>query len=1248
MSDTKNNDKQTDTRKKYKCKQCTKEYAHRATLSRHKAHAHDGIRHVCPACQKVYAQKQRLRHHIRTKHLTFEDSDSQPTQSPPPDAQPLSDILDKFRSNTNLQITHSVQKNLIQFIIRQSGRAEIDLNFALLDSLPDIHSIIDYLYQNWRGLKYYLYCEALLFKPVTQLKDDDETIVAHLRTSVVTVYGTSNANIIEGIQTNGMELVRQLDEFAENGSGWNLDRILKFELNVVRYHPLSGGCRKNGLEVHRPSKSCIDVQNVGNECFKYAVLASLLSHKRVPDLSKKSALWFDAYEHYIDTTGLVYPVSLKNIDTFELKNNLIAVSVFGYSYREKEYYPIRISQKRNKLMTYVDLLLMNGHYICIRNKSRLFHRQHGTDRKKYYCDFCLNPFSTETALDSHLTQCQLFKPVKTILPTGENSLLSFKRTDFTELIDFFIVYDFESYLPKIEGADGAPNRSWTRKQQLHIPHTFCYATIDHKGNLFTKPVLYSGEDVADVFLDKLQEEAHKLLNLPTRPLEMTDDDKQRAKTTKACEKCNVLFSRATKKVLDHCHVSGRLRNILCQGCNLQLKMKKKVACIAHNMSNYDQFFILKAIAARFNKDYDKLHIIPKTREKYKAFTYNQLRFIDSYSFMQGSLDKIVKTLDPEDFSIFNEGIGNEEACQLLRNSKQSFCYEYITHPSKLEETELPPYECFYSSLKESNVDLEDYLQAVKIFNTLECRNIQDFLDIYTKCDVLLLACAMQKFRTVNYSHYGIDCLHFISAPSYYFQACLKISKVEFQLFDQPDQYLLIESGIRGGLSQVFNRTSLPNNPDVPTWDPSKPTTYGLLLDHNALYPTSQWAYKMPLKNFRWLTKGEISKLDLYNLDIHGDTGLIFHLDLHYPDEIKEFTKNFPLCPTNINITHDMLTDYQKNLLSKLGLKYPKSNRKLVATQLDKDDLVIHAVPLSVFLKLGMRVKRIHRVLCYEQSYWLRDWVELGTERRKSAKSQFESDALKGALNATFGSFLLSRRKQRYVKLIGDPKLLKHYINSPTFVGYTILSERVSAVEYRPRAIKLDRPYVLGFCTLEHAKALLYEYYYFNIYPRFQCPITLCYVDTDSYYLHVECNNIQSVLKSIEDTLDSSNYPKDHPLYSLKNKSKLLCVKDELAGRVVQEAYFLKSKCYSIKFDDTVKSKLKGVSKVAVVKRITIDQYRAAIQKDDDCIYVHQMSIQNKQFTLYTTKSNRIALNSFDDKSAYLSPTELEPYGYRKS
>lgn len=1230
------------TKAKFTCSVCGKQYVHRTSLSHHRSKVHYSKKFECHICKKNYKFKGRLNRHMFVAHKLSEilpksNIPKLPKESDQEIDLPPLDLVVKKHS--------ALSDSVVRYEYKLDGRSQVDLNYACLDLLVYLQETLEFLNNKWRGLKASLYCSCLLSKPTPILTEKEDTIVAHLRSDTFLVVGEDSEALTNLIESACMNLLSQLDSFSQEGSGWTLEEVLEFHLNAAAFSPLSGGCFTKSIPAWiKRTRAIIDLRLTGEECFRYSVLASLLSisHK---NLSNKSLDFYNKHASLIDVSNLKFPVKINTIASFENKNPLIAVNVFGVEKSKKNFYPIRVSTRRGEKICVVDLLYINNHFVAITNKSRLFSSSLSkNEHKRYFCDWCIHSFASKKACNLHVELCQQNAPQKTYLPSHDFAKLKFSNVQYTEVQDFFIALDFECILPVISSVDGPCNSSWTRFTQKHVVCNFAFCTIDSSGNLFTQPVVYTGQDAGVVLLRQLQAETERILNLPPRPmLPLTEAEKERVSRAVVCEKCLRPFPNGVR-VRDHSHYTGRFRFVLCQGCNLQLKMRKTVTVLAHSLGSYDQFLILEAISKIFNPAVDKLTIIPRTLEKWKSFTFNKIKFVDSLAFMATSLEKIVQTLGASDFRIFEQHFQDKKLRDLLKNSKQIVCYEYLTSFETLNEPSLPAYRDFYSSLTDSNISLNDYNECLNIYKAFDCKCIKDYLELYVKCDVLLLACCVQNFRLVNHNQYGLDPLHFISAPSFYYQACLKMSGVVLDLFEQPDMYLMIENGIRGGLSQVFERHSKPNNDLLPTYDPLKPSSHCLLLDQNSLYAAAQYHFKMPLGDYQWLKSNEIKNLDVNSLDVHSDVGYIFYLDLDYPDSIKEATKIFPLCPTSTKITYDMLSHYQKQWLSENNVRYPKSVSKLVATQMNKPNLTIQLAPLQVYLRLGMVIRKIHRVLRYRQSYWLRDWVRFNTEQRKLATTKFEKNTYKLAINSTFGSFLLCKRKQRKVILVANEKQLKRVVSSPHFTNANVVHDRLCVVESRPSYVFLDRPYILGFCILDHSKAIVYDYFYNTLLKTFKNRLSLQYCDTDSYFLTLKSSNIVEDLRKISDSLDTSNYEPTHPLYSVENEGRLLCVKDEMAGNPIAEAIFIKSKCYSILCNNVCTKKLKGVSKRAVEKKLTFNHYKSCLEENKR-IFVQQMQIESKDFQLYTSKSNRLAISCFDDKSFYLDALNCQPHGY---
>ncbi len=187
--------------------------------------------------------------------------------------------------------------------------------------------------------------------------------------------------------------------------------------------------------------------------------------------------------------------------------------------------------------------------------------------------------------------------------------------------------------------------------------------------------------------------------------------------------------------------------------------------------------------------------------------------------------------------------------------------------------------------------------------------------------------------------------------------------VELELFTDIEMHLFVERGMRGGISMVSKRYAKANNPLVPDYDPSKLNKYIMYLDENNLYG---WAMSNPLpkRDFKW--KRVIpTEEEIMRKKENANNGWILEVDLEYPAELHEQHNSYPLAPEKKIVKKEFMSDYQKRLMKDQDLKAPDSE-KLLLTLEDKSNYVVHYRNLQFYLKQGMKLKRVHRVLEFEQ------------------------------------------------------------------------------------------------------------------------------------------------------------------------------------------------------------------------------------------------------------------------------------------
>ena len=208
-------------------------------------------------------------------------------------------------------------------------------------------------------------------------------------------------------------------------------------------------------------------------------------------------------------------------------------------------------------------------------------------------------------------------------------------------------------------------------------------------------------------------------------------------------------------------------------------------------------------------------------EKLISFSWGQFRFVDSYAFLSSSLGQLVANTPKANLSITRSYI--EQAKFNLITQKGVYPYEYMDSFDRFEETQLPPKENFYSSLTDESISDSDYQHAQEVWTTFNCKNLKDYHDVYLGSDVLLLADVFENFRKAAMATYGLDPAWYYTLPGYSWDALLKSTGVSLELITNPDMYLFIEKGLRGGSSMVSHRHAIANNGTCRTLIPASPT-----------------------------------------------------------------------------------------------------------------------------------------------------------------------------------------------------------------------------------------------------------------------------------------------------------------------------------------------------------------------------------------------------------------------------------------
>ena len=522
--------------------------------------------------------------------------------------------------------------------------------------------------------------------------------------------------------------------------------------------------------------------------------------------------------------------------------------------------------------------------------------------------------------------------------------------------------------------------------------------------------------------------------------------------------------------------------------------------------------------------------------------------------------------------------------------------------------ELPPRSAFYSRLNDSNISVEDYDHAKTVWKDFGCKTLREYHDLYNVSDVLLLADVFENFRDVCMKNYNLDPAWYYTSPGLAWDAALKLTGVKLELLSDYDMILMIKQGIRGGISTISNRYGKANNKYMTeTFTTSDPSSYITYLDANNLYG---WAMSKPLPThgFKWMNENELNNWNLL------ERSSILEVDLEYPDDLHDLHNDYPLAPESIKLEFSDV-------------------HKLIPNLNDKKKYVVHYENLKMYEKLGLKIVKIHRGILFEESAWLKYYVDLNTEMRTKAKNNFEKDFFKLMNNSVFGKTLERIENHVDIKLVCHEKEAIKLVSKTNYDRLTIFDENLIAVHMKRTRLLYNKPIYLGMCILDMSKTLMYDFHYNYIRQKYGDRAKLLFTDTDSLAYEIQTEDFYAdIAEDVKFRFDTSDYPEDHPsgIKTEINKKVIGMFKDESAGKQIDEFIGLRSKLYSYKMDGEDHKKCKGIKQNVVKKTITHDDYK-------NCLFTKREQLRKMNVfrsyhhDIYTEQVNKVALSADDDK-----------------
>lgn len=1033
--------------------------------------------------------------------------------------------------------------------------------------------------------------------------DDIESVFFH--SDNVKIF--KHSDFAEAINDRYESLVYDTEVKDFEGSNWTLLSVIGLYCDLASYQPIRFGCGEftSLPDFIRKRRGVINMRGTDNMCFLYSILADKYGPSDPINRHYYPSFYRDHLSEFkID--GLSFPISLDQIVTFSSLNREYSFNLFSFDPETSKLKLEFQTKKKSVKAKRIHLLILEGdddnlHFALIKNLSRLFSSQiSGHNGRVFFCEDCLNSFHNQSLLDSHTHVCE---DAELTFPT--EGCIEFKNWSHKLKLSCLIYFDLETTLSPRHDKSKNQNIEYKHRHEIcgyaYLMKTRGLAENDEYFKDFRIAFAPEPEDLIGLkFLGRLRRDVIDFYNRyldPEKDLEiiMNDNDVAKFNAAKNCEYCGVEFTheegsyaaavaegRNEKVILKnrhhyHCGMTNKpgedpsnYLNALCTDCNLNTKQPRFVVATSHNLS-FDFSLLLKSflevmhlydddvlVCARSNSRYISAKWLIKTGNR----EHVECRLIDSLKFNPGSLKKLAESLEEEDLVDLKE-IFKERYRDLA--FKQTMCYAFFSSPDKFKETTFPSIDEFKDELRGGATCSEsEYLHALKIFNDFkkekeiegnEPFTMQDYYSIYLKVDVLLLAAVFERQRKTVFEFYQIDPPHYTTLPSMSFDLMLHSTKIKLDYIKDANIYSYIRRCIRGGITGLNQREVRPKNEELGNYDSEKDEFSQLIyVDINSSYAYALSSY-LPTNSFKYIeiTSPEMEQTyfkEIESLSSTASYGFLMELDLKIDEELHDILQDFP-----------PICDHIKPP----GGKF----EKLMCCLYDREKYVCFYENFQMMLRLRIRITKIHSVVRFEQSDFMKSFIDYNIKQRNEVKerSKIMGNNFKLINNAVFGRSIM---KQEYRdirlttqfsysgrdrgndgKFIENDALIKKnaketnkqyrsnrykrcsqwYYSHPGYRDSTPISDTGMLIELAQVSKKITVPIYLGAVCLEKSKITMLNFVYdflhkslknYNVLNASSCTARIIYYDTDSYFIKTTGVRFTSLVKGYEHFFDTSN------------------------------------------------------------------------------------------------------------------------------
>ena len=370
---------------------------------------------------------------------------------------------------------------------------------------------------------------------------------------------------------------------------------------------------------------------------------------------------------------------------------------------------------------------------------------------------------------------------------------------------------------------------------------------------------------------------------------------------------------------------------------------------------------------------------------------------------------------------------------------------------------------------------------------------------------------------------------------------------------------------------------------------------------------------LPDGEFKWIKVNDKTINTVLNKINNSKYGCFLEVALVCSKKRHDIQNYLSMVPEKIKVTQDMLSPLQLEMKNKYDIKVGFT-KKLIPNLLSKKNYVVHYRNLKYYLANGWKLTKVHAILKFKQSAWMKLYIEFNIEKRMQATNEADKNFFKLMINSVYGKTMENMKKRMKIRIATNKEDLLKYASRPTFINHIIYAKNLVAIHKKPQTIKLNKPIYVG-CTVLELSNLMCKFWFDFIKKRCN-NVKLIYMDTDSFIFEVIGENSDEIMLENKEYFDLSNFPKDSKYFCNENKKVPGKMKDEYAEKNIYEVIAIKPKSYTIICENNQeKCTCKGHN-----ANFTSNEYKDV--QNNTKILTHEMcDIVSKKHNLFTQKKN---------------------------